>query len=109
MSEGKGRKYSYLLSDLTGFGERDFGIAEKGDNKTFPIQSGELISYIFGFGVNYVTGIFLPLPSVWNRKTCSDTQLLKVLMTVKDFCWRTILVSAEFRFLTLCNISGMEL
>lgn len=56
-----------------------------------------------------MTGIFLPLPSVWNRKTCSDTQLLKVLMTVKDFCWRTISVSAEFRFLTLCNISGMEL
>lgn len=87
----------------------DFSTVEEGDSKTFTMQSGELISHMCGFGVEYVTGICSQLPSVWSRKMWNDIQLLKMLMITKDFCWRIRLISAELRFLTLCNISGMEL
>lgn len=44
----------------------------------------------------------------WEQKAWNDIQLLKMLMIMKDFCWRIRLISAELRFLTLWTISGME-
>lgn len=35
------------------------------------------------------------------QKAWNDIQLLKMLMIMKDFCWRIRLISAELRFLTL--------
>lgn len=43
------------------------------------------------------------------QKAWNDIHLLKMLMIMKDFCWKIRLITAELRFLTHWTISGMEL
>jgi len=76
----------------------DCSTVGEGDDETFTVRSGDLTGHICGFGVECMSEICPQLPSLWNRKTWNDIQLVKMVMIMKDFYWRIRLISAELRF-----------